>query len=332
MDRRTLSVLVERPRTCSYPFDYISYPVPTLSDVKRTATALLETMRRLPNLRTLRMQVPTIHADWFDTSLSINHTVQASSTAQSNDPVPIAFGTSSNNTNGITSLILGPFTHPLITHTPHLTNVTLHAWSFWDSRGPQNALIAALQRSAQPVEHMELTEISYPGILAGKHRSNDTKCSPRVDVFCFHIDSDAVLALPGLKSLELQHAAVDWWGHDLDLKVCSLTPVSMECRTLIPSQELLPGLSLFTNVMNLSLPPAQALDRYYNVPDCGNAWIDDPEFGEGMHKEYLAAVERLLETVKTGLKGVTKVRFGGGRWHDLCRGEACVIQQETNDA
>jgi len=46
-----------------------------------------------------------------------------------------------------------------------------------------------------------------------------------------------------------------------------------------------------------------------------------------MHKQYLDAMERLLETVKTGLQSVEKLRFGGGKWHDICREEACIIQR-----
>jgi hypothetical protein len=144
IDRRTLSVLVERPETCSYPFDYISYPVPTFNEVKRTTAALLETMCRLSNLRPLRMQVPTIDADWFDTSLSTNHT--AHTAAESNDTSPTSFDTSSKNTNRVTSLILGLFTHPLVARTPHLTNITLHAWTSWGSRDPQNVMFCFLRR------------------------------------------------------------------------------------------------------------------------------------------------------------------------------------------
>jgi hypothetical protein len=50
-----------------------------------------------------------------------------------------------------------------------------------------------------------------------------------------------------------------------------------------------------------------------------------------MHKQYLAAMECLLKAVKTGLKVIAKVRFGGGKWYGLGRGQTCVIQQEADD-
>jgi len=174
-------VLIQQPRHCmASDRGQTNMRIPTLEDVNRTTSALLATTNRMSSLRILRISVPDISRDWFGSILSQNKTV----------PAPLVNETDRSTTysltNSITSLSLGPFTHPLLYHTPHVTNVTLHKWhSFetpWDLSPAQDALVNAIVRSGVPVQHLEVYEISRLVKIAR--------------------------AVPGLKSLELGNSDV----------------------------------------------------------------------------------------------------------------------------
>jgi hypothetical protein len=188
-------VLVQQPRSCIRSNrSRDNMPIATLEDVNGTTVALLATMNRMSSLRSSRISIPNIHRDWFATILSPNQTVQGPITNETDQNMNYT------STNTIMSLSLSPFTHPLLYHTPHVRNITLHKWHPfeppWDPSPAQDALVDTIVRSGVPVQHLEVYEISQQGNLARIAK-----------------------AVPGLKSLELGNTDVNRRDRTLDFKV-----------------------------------------------------------------------------------------------------------------
>jgi hypothetical protein len=280
-----MDVGVREQRGCS-PFEF--GPSPTLEDVNRTTVALLAAMNRLSSLRTLRISIPGSYSEWFATILSPNNTVQA----------PLVNETNRDTSNVITSLSLDPFTHPLLYHTPHVRNITLHNWDLfdapWDPPLPQNALMTTILRSGVPVQHLEVYGMS-PVTL--------TRIANTV---------------PGLKSLELGNYSLDCRCDALYFEVVRTVSPSFLSVTHYFLQNLLLSLQQFTNITTLSLPPVHALGADCGCPWCGGESLNCLGLSDEVNGRYDVSVRRFVDLVKEHLPAVERVRFGtSGAWLDL---------------
>ncbi|KIM24783.1 hypothetical protein M408DRAFT_229123 [Serendipita vermifera MAFF 305830] len=268
-----LSISVKQQQDCGMPYGDADIYIPTRTDVAETATSILFTVGSLGNLTNLRLSIDG-QESWFADALLSNRTDDQSVFQDR----PLVSLTNISLPSSLISLSLGPFTHPILAYTPHVTAIALDDWCWFPgiSRGssPQGKLISAINHSRILLEHLQVWEIVEDGKLASVARE-----------------------FPALKSLDLNKSDIPLWG-------------------FFRLEDILLQLASFTNVTSLTLPETQMLDVHFNYPECGNAF-DNPEVVEELEREEEKARARLTELVMQNLQAVQKVKYGDGEWHNL---------------